>query len=96
MSVILEDQEAASLHRSLSVPESEGQHIGEEEEGLEKRSLDQSLDDSSDSRPAQQQEPETPPSQLRLDAKDVQANPELTLEEPTPEAHSSSGLQRFE
>ena len=95
VSVILEDQEAASLSQdSFSGRRELQQTEDEEEEQLEKTSLSQTLDDSSDARPAQQgQEPTTPSPQLRLGGvEDVQANPQLTLEAPTPEAHS--GFER--
>lgn len=92
VSVIFEDREAAPSRYSLA--RDVGSEAVEDEEVLPvKSSHSESSDHSSGTwttAAAAAQQPATPSSQQqKLDVEDPQANPQLTLEEPTPEARSS-------
>lgn len=92
VSVIFEDREAAPSRYSLA--RDVGSEAVEDEEVLPvKSSHSESSDHSSGTwttAAAAAQQPATPSSQQqKLDVEDLQANPQLTLEEPTPEARSS-------
>lgn len=93
VSVILEDREAAPSRYSLA-RDVESEAVEDEEVLPVKSSHSESSDHSSGTwttaAAAAAQQPATPSSQQeKLDVEDLQANPQLTLEEPTPEARSS-------